>query len=100
MVHASAIPWVWARLLAKLYESMSKQGCLQVGKVKGKSGNFVYMNAKAVGLSNRLPEFEELGVRMAHYGGTLAKLTTKLSAKHIAKKDQKIYVPAPEWQGN
>jgi hypothetical protein len=87
-------------LLAKLYESMSKQGCLEVGKVKGKSGNFVYMNAKAVGLSNRLPEFMQLGVRMAHYESTLAKLTTKLSDKHIAAKHQKFYAKAPEWQGD
>jgi hypothetical protein len=86
-------------MLGKLYESMGGKGALTVGKVHGKSGNFVHMNAHAVGLSNKLEVFEKLAVRMSAYEGTLAKLTSKLSGKHIKKAHQKFYVNPPEYQG-
>merc|ERR1711981_1182234 len=41
-------------LLDKLEESMLAKGVLQVDKVPGKAGNFVYMNGRSVGLSNKL----------------------------------------------
>merc|ERR1711988_1737159 len=45
-------------LLSKLEESMLEKGVLQVDKVEGKSGNFVFINGHAVGLSNKLNDFE------------------------------------------
>merc|ERR1711871_77917 len=61
-------------LLSKLEESMLKKGVLQVDKVEGKSGNFVFINGHAVGLSNKLNDFESLAVRMNKYETGLAKL--------------------------
>merc|ERR1719269_10388 len=69
-------------LLMKLEESMLEKGVLQVDKVSEKSGNFVFLNGHAVGLSNKLNDFESLAVRMAAYEQTLAKLTAALSGKH------------------
>merc|ERR1711918_223155 len=68
-------------LLSKLEESMLKKGVLQVDKVEGKSGNFVFINGHAVGLSNKLNDFESLAVRMNKYETGLAKLTAKLRAR-------------------
>merc|ERR1711871_1835204 len=68
-------------LLSKVVGSMSGKGCLQVDKVDGKSGNWVFLNGHAVGLSNKLNDFEELAVRMSHYESTLAKLTATLQGK-------------------
>merc|ERR1711998_333145 len=62
-------------LLLKLEGSMSAKGVLQVDKVEGHSGNWVFVNGHAVGLSNKLNDFEGLAVRMGHYEATLAKLT-------------------------
>merc|ERR1712072_29748 len=58
-------------LLDKLEVSMSGKGVLQVDKVSGKHGNYVYINV---------------------YEGTLAKLTAKIQAP-IKKAD--IHVPPP-----
>merc|ERR1711904_500758 len=69
-------------LLMKLEESMLEKGVLQVDKVSEKSGNFVFLNGHAVGLSNKLNDFESLAVRMTAYEQTLAKLTAALSGKH------------------
>merc|ERR1711998_508618 len=66
-------------LLSKLEESMLEKGVLQVDKVEGKSGNFVFINGHAVGLSNKLNDFESLAVRMNKYEAGLAKLTASLS---------------------
>merc|ERR1712072_1024529 len=41
-------------LLMKLEESMRAKGVLQVDKVSGKKGNFVFVNGRTVGLSNKL----------------------------------------------
>jgi hypothetical protein len=87
-------------LLFKLNASMSRKGCLQVDKIDDKNGNWVFMNGHAVGLSNKLNDFESLAVRMAHYESTLAKLTANLSGKHIKPEHQLEYAKAPEWQGN
>merc|ERR1712185_323696 len=89
-------------LLMKLEESMLAKGVLNVDKVDGKSGNFVFLNGHAVGLSNKLNDFESLAVRMGHYEASLAKLTAKLSGKvHkiVTKKKNIPYAKAPEWQG-
>merc|ERR1712230_79078 len=83
-------------LLDKLEESMLAKGVLQVDKVPGKAGNFVYMNGRSVGLSNKLNDFAKLAARMSIYESVLAKLTAKLSMPH---KPAKFYAKAPEWQG-
>merc|ERR1712216_492232 len=44
-------------LLDKLQVSMEGKGVLQVDKVSGKAGNFVYVNGRSVGLSNNLNDF-------------------------------------------
>merc|ERR1740130_1644943 len=70
-------------LLAKANNAMSEKGVLQVDKIDDKSGNWVFVNGHAVGLSNKLNDFEGLAVRMGAYESTLAKLTATLSGKHI-----------------
>merc|ERR1712093_860421 len=69
-------------LLMKTEQSMQNKGVLQVDKVANRSGNWVFVNGRAVGLSNKLADFEGLAVHMARYEATLAKLTAKLSSKH------------------
>merc|ERR1712093_689953 len=59
-------------LLLKLEESMLTKGVLQVDKVSNHAGNWVFLNGRAVGLSNKLNDFESLAVRMGHYEATLA----------------------------
>merc|ERR1719181_374251 len=44
-------------LMDKLESSMLDAGVLQVDSVEGKSGNFVYMNGRSVGLSNNSATF-------------------------------------------
>jgi len=86
-------------LILKVEESMSKKGVLQVDKIDGKNGNWVFMNGQGVGLSNKLEDFEHLAVRMRHYESSLAKLTSSLSGKK--QKNAKIFnAKPPEWQGN
>merc|ERR1711881_706510 len=83
-------------LLDKLEVSMLEKGVLQVDKVQGKAGNFVYMNGRSVGLSNKLNDFAKLASRMSIYESVLAKLTAKLSPP---TKKAKFYAKPPEWQG-
>merc|ERR1712072_554122 len=88
-------------LLMKLEESMQKKGVLQVDKVTGKKGNYVFVNGRTVGLSNKLNDFEGLAVRMARYEKTLAILTAKLAGKYkTSNKAHVAYVKPPAWQGN
>merc|ERR1711998_267643 len=86
-------------LLMKLEGSMTKKGVLQVDKISDKSGNWVFMNGHAVGLSNKLNDFEGLAVRMGTYEATLAKLTATLSGKPKDTAAAEIYVPPPEYDG-
>jgi len=87
-------------LLLKLEASMSEKGVLQVDKVPEKQGNWVFINGHAVGLSNKLNDFEGLAVRMANYEATLAKLTASLSGKSKKAAPHQVFVPAPEWNGD
>jgi len=83
-------------LLAKLEMAMQKEGALEVDKIEGKAGNFVFMNAHSVGLSSKLSDFEELAVTMSVYESTLAHMTGKLpETKTVAK----VYAQPPEWDG-
>merc|ERR1719386_347196 len=86
-------------LLDKLQVSMEGKGVLQVDKVSGKAGNFVYVNGRSVGLSNKLNDFASLASRMSVYEAVLAKLTSRLTVgpKTAAKK---FAAKPPEWQGN
>merc|ERR1711871_1161129 len=86
-------------LIAKLEIAMSKAGALEVDKIEGKSGNYVFMNAHSVGLSSKLSDFEGLAVRMAAYEHTLASLTGKLPKSKTAGEEE-TKVPPPEWEGN
>jgi hypothetical protein len=85
-------------LLDKLEESMMGKGVLQVDKVDGKAGNFVFLNGHSVGLSNKLSDFATLAARMTTYEDVLAKLTSKLTAG--PHNSPKVFAKPPEWQGN
>jgi len=88
-------------LLMKLEESMLAKGVLQVDKVSGKKGNFVFVNGRTVGLSNKLNDFEGLAVHMKKYEATLAALTAKLAGKvHRNNKKHIAYVKPPAWRGD
>jgi len=87
-------------LLAKVMQSMTQKGVMQVDKIDEKSGNWVFLNGHAVGLSNKLNDFESLAVRMSHYEASLAKLTAKLAGKKVRPVKHMEYAKAPEWQGN
>merc|ERR1712196_101646 len=86
-------------LLDKLEMSMMDKGVLQVDKVDGKSGNYVFLNGHTVGLSNKLGDFAALAARMTTYESVLAKLTSKLSVGPHNKAN-KVFAKPPEWQGN
>merc|ERR1711988_2016530 len=62
-----------------------------------KTGNYVFINAHAVGLSSKLSDFEGLAVAMPNYEKTLASLTGTLTTKKTAGQ---MEVPPPEWEGN
>merc|ERR1711871_1194929 len=84
-------------LLDKLEESMTGKGVLQVDKVEGKSGNFVFVNGRSVGLSNKMSLFSALAARMTTYESVLAKMTAKIE---VPKKPAAFYAGPPEWEGN
>jgi len=89
-------------LMDRLGVSMTKKGVLQVDKVEGKAGNFVYINARSVGLSNKMSDFASLAAKMSTYEATLSKLTAKLAApptKHEAKAKM-VFMEGPEWNGD
>merc|ERR1712072_111888 len=83
-------------LLDKLELSMMDKGVLQVDKVEGKSGNFVYINGRSVGLSNKLSDFSELASRMSTYESVLAKMTAKVVPP---KTPHAFSASPPEWDG-
>merc|ERR1712216_982282 len=67
-------------LLDKLEASMTGKGVLQVDKVENKAGNFVFINGRSVGLSNKMGLFAELAARMTTYESVLAKMTAKITS--------------------
>merc|ERR1712093_187482 len=86
-------------LMDRLETSMLSKGVLQVDKVSGKSGHYVYMNGRSVGLSNKLNDFASLAARMSVYENVLAKLTAKLPSTSAGMHRMKNVAP-PQWQGN
>merc|ERR1711907_717217 len=87
-------------LLMKFQESMLGKGVLQVDKVSNHAGNWVFINGRAVGLSNKLNDFESLAVHMRNYEATLAKVTALLAHSKSKIGRKVIRVGPPEWQGN
>merc|ERR1711959_391885 len=83
-------------LLSKLEVAMTDKGVLQVDKVEGKSGNFVFINGRSVGLSNKLSDFSELAARMTTYESVLAKLTAKVVPP---KTPHAFSASPPKWDG-
>merc|ERR1711998_38669 len=86
-------------LLSKVETNMQEKGVLEVDHIESKSGNYVFINAHAVGLSSKLSDFEKLAVHMDVYQGVLSKMTKKAENLPAAHKKE-LMVPAPEWQGN
>merc|ERR1712054_471608 len=84
-------------MLVKLADSMTKEGVLRVGSKSGSSGQWVMMNAKTLGLSNKLDEFDSIAVRITHYQDFLDKLSAVLPHKKIIAP---YSVPPPEYQGD
>jgi hypothetical protein len=89
-----------AYLLTKAMFAMQGDGVLSVGKVRNKLGQYVYMNGHAVGLSNRLADFDTLAAKKLAYEKALAKITAKLPAHKGPVPKKQSYMPAPEWQGD
>merc|ERR1712054_251424 len=54
-------------LLDKLEEAMMGRGVLEVDKISGKRGNYVFINGRSVGLSNKLNDFSKLAAPMGVY---------------------------------
>jgi hypothetical protein len=91
-------------LLSKVQHSMQTEGMLSVGHLKDRDGQFVSINPHAIGLSNRLEEFEKLAATAKDYQGFLRKLTSKLPKK-VKKKayfvDPKNFAETDgEWDGD
>jgi hypothetical protein len=84
-------------LLERLEASMMDKGVLQVDKIEGKSGNFVFLNGRSVGLSNKMSDFGALAARMSTYESVLAKMTAKIT---VPTKPATVYAGPPEWAGN
>jgi len=86
-------------LMGRTEIAMQDAGALEVDKIEGRNGQYVYINSAAVGLAGKLGAFQDIAVTMTTYESTLAKLTGSIpDEKKAGEKD--IAVPAPEWQGN
>jgi len=85
-------------LMAKLETSMQGTGALEVDKIADRSGNYVFVNGHAVGLSSKLSDFATLAVHMVSYEKALAAITGKLTGHKLAGKSAKV--GPPQWQGN
>jgi hypothetical protein len=78
-------------LLGKIQYAMQNKGLLSVGEIEEKSGQFVHINAHAIGLSNRWSTLTKFASRSTDYQDFLTKLTAKLPKK---MKVVKYSVPA------
>jgi hypothetical protein len=89
-------------LLDKVDGTMQGSGILQVDKVTGKAGNFVFINGRSVGLSSKLSDFMSLGAKMGRYQVVLSKLTQNVGhkVKGPGYPSKMVYAKPPEWQGN
>merc|ERR1712054_351091 len=87
-------------LLSKVETNMQEKGVLEVDHIESKSGNYVFINAHAVGLSSKLSDFEKLAVHMDVYQKVLSKLTKKAENLPSGHGKKKLMVGPPEWEGN
>jgi hypothetical protein len=85
-------------LLGKLEESMQKTGLLKYTNLSGKSGKSVVVDAKAIGLSNRMHDFDKLAVSTAKFQSSLKILSAKLPKSLRTSTSQ--YAPPVWWKGN
>jgi hypothetical protein len=89
-------------LLSKIQRAMQgPDGVLSVGTLDHRDGQFVSINPHALGLSNRVEEFDKLAATAHAYQGYLRKLTTKLPKK--VKKKAFFVDPVQtggEWDGD
>jgi len=87
-------------LLGKVQFAMQNDGLLTVGSIDEKDGQYVFVNAHALGLSNKLSTLEALAAPASKYQAFLKKLTSKLPKKKKVSK-KKFYVKlGKEWQGD
>jgi F0F1-type ATP synthase membrane subunit b/b' len=86
-------------LLGKVQSSMQKNGLLTVGKIAGKSGQMVFVNGHAIGLSNKLADFDKLACRAKDYQKFLHGLAKALPKKKKISGKKKYFAPPPEWSG-
>merc|ERR1711981_1464801 len=87
-------------LLDKVDGTMQSAGILEVDKVAGRPGQYVFVNGHSVGLSSKLGAFSKLGAKMNHYHKVLTSLTAKTKKHGLpGKKHKKVYYKGPEWQG-
>jgi len=84
-------------LISRLMLSMQKKGILEVNKISGKAGNYVFINARGVGLAGRMSDFSQLGANMKAYEKSLAALTAAITKP---KKPKEVTVPGAMWDGN
>merc|ERR1711987_27925 len=80
-------------LLGKVQSSMQKSGLLTVGKVAGKSGQMVFVNGHAIGLSNKLADFDKLACRAKDYQAYLHGLAKALPKKKKISGKKKYFAP-------
>jgi len=88
-------------LLKKLQNSIQGKGCLEISRVGvARRNHKVFINSRAVGLSNKVADFKRLAVTMVTYEKTLAMLTTMLAKRAVKKVSKPFQVRPPEWNGN
>ena len=90
-------------LLDKLETAMTDKGVLMVSSIEGKSGNYVFINGHAVGLSNKLDSFSGLASRMSTYEAVLAHLTAGLAPKKAVSPPEEVFADPAKvghpWEG-
>lgn len=96
-------PWGIGKYITdRIDVAMQKRGILEVAKVSGRSGQFVFLNAHSLGLSSSLPSWKRLAARISDYSKALEKLSRALptSAPKKTKPPKPFRAKPPEWQGN
>jgi len=91
-------------LLTKISFAMQNEGLLSVGNIPNKNGQYVFINAHAIGLSNRLSALDKLASRAKDYQAFLAHLNAKLPKKKSTPAKKQYYVNQDgmntEWKGD
>merc|ERR1711998_128231 len=98
-------------MLVNKYQAMMGQGKMHwplglghylLTKLDGGTGQYVFMNSQAVGLSSHMDMFKEMAVKMPYYQKTLAKLAAGFNAHSAGQQaaGHKNFVPPPEWNGD